>query len=61
MQLTAAAVTPPAEHIVRRFAGEVGSTAAGADVSRIAPGIEKDDGSRQGESLECHFGKKGEY
>jgi hypothetical protein len=31
MQLTAAAVTPPAEHAVRRPAGEAGAAAADTD------------------------------
>jgi hypothetical protein len=34
MQLTAAAVTPPAEHAARRPAGAADTAAADADVSR---------------------------
>jgi hypothetical protein len=35
MQLTAAAVTPPAEHAARRPAGAAGAAAADADVRWI--------------------------
>jgi hypothetical protein len=41
MQLTAAAVTPPAEHAARRPAGAAGAAAADADVRQYVLEIYK--------------------
>jgi hypothetical protein len=41
MQLTAAAVTPPAEHAARRPAGAADAAAADADVSFTVLGLDK--------------------
>jgi hypothetical protein len=42
MQLTAAAVTPPAEHAARRPPGEAGAAAADACVSMTSGGLTYD-------------------
>jgi hypothetical protein len=41
MQLTAAAVTPPAEHVARRLAGAADAAAADADVIRHGDEIDE--------------------